>query len=164
MSGGKRLRSIEVVEDRTATSRCDEGFLRLQRLRLRNLYDEGASDVYACDVVSRPGSDAVVAVLYERESPSRVAVILREGVRPPVYLRRLKRFQHPDPREYLTLVEVVAGLVESDDGPGEAGMSRRAAIEAAEEVGSPTPPEAFQRIVRTPDRRVASSLLPMEKV
>ena len=46
-----KLRSIEVVADETAGSRCDEGFLRLARLKLRNHYDDGtASEAYACDV------------------------------------------------------------------------------------------------------------------
>jgi ADP-ribose pyrophosphatase len=137
-----KLRAIEIVEDRTAASRCDEGFLRVRRLRLRNVYEDGVSAVYPCDVVSRPGSDAVVAVLYEREGDA-VQVLLREGPRAPVYLRKFKRFHHPDQREYLTLAEVVAGLVEPDDGPGESGLRRRAAREAHEEAGCDTPAEAF---------------------
>jgi ADP-ribose pyrophosphatase len=130
-----KLVGIEIVEDRTAESRCDEGFLKLRRLRLRNVYEDRVSEVYPCDVVSRPGSDAVVAVLYERGADGRVFVWLREAPRAPIYLRRWKRFHHPDAREYLTIAEVVAGLVEPDDGEGEAGMRRRAAIEAREEAG-----------------------------
>jgi ADP-ribose pyrophosphatase len=130
-----KLVGIEIVEDRTAESRCDEGFLTVRRLRLRNVYEDRVSDVYPCDVVSRPGSDAVVAVLYEREADGRVHVWLRESPRAPIYLRRWKRFHHPDSREYLTIAEVVAGLVEPGDGEGEAGMKRRAAIEAREEAG-----------------------------
>ena len=88
-----RLRSIEIVEDLTASSRCDEGFLRLRRLRLRNLYVDGShSTVYPCDVLSRPGSDAVVAVLYEIDGERCVRVMLRDAPRAPVYLRCTKRF------------------------------------------------------------------------
>ena len=130
-----KLLGIEIVEDRTAESRCDEGFLKLRRLRLRNVYEDRVSEVYPCDVVSRPGSDAVVAVLYERASDGRVYVWLRESPRAPIYLRREKRFHHPDAREYLTIAEVVAGLVEASDGEGEAGMRERAALEAREEAG-----------------------------
>jgi ADP-ribose pyrophosphatase len=131
-----RVRSIEVVEDLTARSRCDEGFLRVARLNLRNVYADGSrSAVYPCDVVSRPGSDAVVAVLYEIDGERRVQVVLRESIRPPIYLRRLKRFEHPDAREYTSILEVVAGLIEAGDGAGEAGLRRRAAIEAREEAG-----------------------------
>ena len=77
-----RLESIEVVEDLTTASRCDEGFLKLARLRLRNRYDDGTeSAVYPCDVVTRPGSDAVVAVLFEQSAPTQIRVLLRESVR-----------------------------------------------------------------------------------
>ena len=131
-----KLRAIEVVEDRTEKSRCDEGFLRVARLLVRNLYDDGtASQTYPCDVVSRPGSDAVVAVLWDIDGERRIRVLLRESPRPPIYLRRAKTFVHPDPREYLSIAEVVAGLVESDDGAGTPGLQRRAAIEAEEEAG-----------------------------
>jgi len=140
-----RLRSIEVVEDLTAESRCDEGFLRLRRLRLRNHYQDGArSAVYPCDVLSRPGSDAVVAVLYEIDGARRVRVLLRDAPRAPVYLRHAKRFVHPDPRVYLSLMELVAGLVEESDGSGEIGLCRRAAIEAREEAGVSVPAEGFR--------------------
>ncbi len=137
------LRSIEVVEDHTAESSCDEGFLRLSRLTLKNVYADGTeSEPYRCDVVTRPGSDAVVAALYRIEE-GRVRVMLRESPRAPIYLRRLKRFEHPDPREYLSLVEVVAGLVEAGDGPGDPGLKRRASVEAEEEAGVHTRAEDF---------------------
>ena len=76
-----KLVGIEIVEDRTAASRCDEGFLKLRRLVLRNVYEDRVSADYPCDVVSRPGSDAVVAVLYERTPSGRVFVWLREAPR-----------------------------------------------------------------------------------
>lgn len=139
-----KLRAIEVVEDRTAESRCDEGFLKVRRLVVQNLYDDGStSEPYPCDVVRRPGSDAVVAVLYEVDAAGRVHVLLRESPRVPIYLRKHESLEHPDPREYLSLVEVVAGIVEAGDGPGLAGLRRRAAEEAREEAGLDAPPEAF---------------------
>ena len=53
-----KLSSIEVVEDRTAGSGCEDGFLRVKRLVLRNHYADGSqSRTYPCDVVSRPGSE-----------------------------------------------------------------------------------------------------------
>jgi len=139
-----KVRSIEVVEDLSAKRRCDEGFLRVARLSLRNVYDDGSrSEIYPCDVVSRPGSDAVVAVLYEVDGEQRVRVALRESVRPPIYLRRFKTFEHPDGREYKSIAEVVAGLVEAGDGAGELGLRRRAAIEACEEAGCEVTRESF---------------------
>lgn len=142
---GARLVSIDVVEDLSSTSRCDEGFLRVARLRLRNAYEDGShSEPYRCDVVSRPGVDAVVAVLYEVDAQRRVRVLLREAPRAPIYLRRHKRFVHPDPREYTTLVELVAGIVEETDPPGETGLCHRASAESAEEAGIDPPAESFR--------------------
>lgn len=139
-----KLASIEVVEDRTAESRCDEGFLKLSRLLLKNVYTNGSrSEPYPCDVVTRPGSDAVVAALYAIDAHGRVAVVLREAPRAPIYLRKDKRFTQPDPREYRSIIEVVAGLVEASDGAGERGLERRAAIETEEESGYRTPAERF---------------------
>ena len=141
-----KLRAIEVLEDRSSASRCDEGFLRVARLTLRNVYEEGVSEAYACDVVSRPGSDAVVAVLYARQPSGGVTVLLRDAPRAPIYLRRFKRFEHPDEREYLTLTEVVAGLIEAGDGGGDAGLRRCAAREAREEAGVACLEDAFSVI------------------
>jgi ADP-ribose pyrophosphatase len=141
------LRRIEIVEDRTAETRSDEGYLTLARFRLRNEYEDGTrSRVYSCDVLSRPGSDAVVAALYEIDGRRRVRVVLREMPRAPIYLRANKRFVHPDPRPYLALRELVAGVVEASDEPGAAGLRRRAAVETREEAGLAVPPEAFRPI------------------
>jgi ADP-ribose pyrophosphatase len=142
-----RLRDIVIVEDRTAESRCDEGFLTLRRLRLRNEYDDGSSsEVYPCDLVSRRGSDAVVAVLYQLDGDRQVKVLLREGIRAPVFLRQHKQYVHADPRVYLSVGELVAGMVEDDDGPGSAGLAKRAAAEAEEEAGLKVPTEDFRML------------------
>ncbi len=139
-----RLREITIVEDRTAESRCDQGFLRLRRLRLRNEYTDGTrSEVYDCDVVSRRGVDAVVAVIYEIDEQRRVQVLLREGIRAPIYLRKDKTFVQPDPRTYTSLLELVAGIVEQGDPPGDEGLCHRAAVEAREEAGLDVPARRF---------------------
>lgn len=131
-----RLLRIEVVEDRTSSSSCDRGFLTLRRLLVRNHYEGGqTSEPYPCDLVRRPGSDAVVAVLYERTEDGRVEVLLRESARVPIYLRKDEEFVHPDPRQYLSILETVAGIVEPDDPPGLPGWRRRGSIEALEEAG-----------------------------
>ena len=140
------LTGIELVEDRTQTSRIDEGFLTLRRLVVRNIYSDGKSSApYPCDVMHRPGSDAVVAVLFECTG-DRVRVLLREAPRVPIYLRREQSFVHPDPREYLSILEVVAGLVEAGDVSGFEGLQQRAAAEAQEEAGLVIPKEAFTPI------------------
>jgi len=139
-----RVASVEIVEDRTEKSRCDEGFLKVARLILRNRHEDGTlSDTYPCDVVSRPGSDAVVAILYEIGPDRKVRVLLREGLRAPVYLRRFRKFIHPDARTYLSIHELVAGLLEEIDGEGEAALRHRAAAESAEEAGLAVAPERF---------------------
>lgn len=136
------LVDIETVQDLTAESRCDEGFVTVRRLRLRHRYADGSfSESYAYDVVDRPGADAVAVLLWARDSESgRVLVALRHNVRPPVLLRRDQRLLRPDPRQYLTLVEVCAGSLEAGD-LGAAGTLQRASIEAHEEAGLQVLPE-----------------------
>ncbi len=142
-----RLTEIRIVEDRTEGSRCDEGFLTLRRLQLRNEYDDGStSDVYPCDVVSRRGVDAAVAVLYELDGSRRIHVLLRHGIRAPIYLRHEKSFVHADERVYRGLQELVAGILEPSDGDGDAGIARRAAAEAQEEAGLVLEADAFTKL------------------
>jgi ADP-ribose pyrophosphatase len=139
------LVGIKIVADRTAQSRPDEGFLRVSRLMVQNKYDDGStSEPYACDVVRRRQSDAVVAVLFERDEAGRPVVLLREAARVPIYLRKDATPVHPDPREYRTLLELVAGMVENDDPTGLPGRAKRSAAEAHEEAGLELPPTAFR--------------------
>lgn len=145
MSAGEReLEAIEIVADRTASSRCDEGFLHLRRLVLRYAYADGTrSAEFPCDVVSRRRSDAAVAVLYAIDAERRVRVLLRRSPRAPVYLRRTQTFAPPDEREYLFVDEVVAGLIEEADAAQRDPVAHRAAIEAREESGLEVDPAAF---------------------
>ncbi len=137
MSEGPVVRSVEVVADRTGQSRCDEGFLRVKRLTLRNTYTDGTtSPPYPCDIVSRRSVDAVAVVLWHREPDGRVLVHYRESTRPPLWLRRDKQDElpHKDSRPYDRIGEIVAGVLEPGDD-GLAGVLRRGAIEAKEEAG-----------------------------
>ncbi|MEZ0228988.1 MAG: NUDIX hydrolase, partial [Planctomycetota bacterium] len=141
----KKLARIEVVADRTASSKCDEGFLRLRRLSLRNHYEDGTtSRDYPCDIVSRPGADAVAVVLWHREG-SKLLVHLRRGARAAVYLRKDKKAElvQPDDRVYETLEELVAGILEAED-TGPEGLMRRGALEAHEEAGFEVQPGAVR--------------------
>jgi ADP-ribose pyrophosphatase len=139
------LIEIEIVADRTASSRCDSGFLRVARLELRNVYADGSrSAPYPCDIVSRPGSDAVVAVLYERGERGVLRVCCAGAARSG-HLRRHRRFVHPDPREYLDH-RSRGGIVEPDDGSGAAERQLRASREAHEEAGCEIPAERFREI------------------
>ncbi|MEQ8768803.1 MAG: NUDIX hydrolase, partial [Planctomycetota bacterium] len=127
------LKDIVILEDRTARSTCTSGFLKVRRLTVQNVWADGrTSEPYPCDIVSRPSSDAMAVVLYH-VADRRVRVILKEGIRPPIYLRKLERFVVPDPRPYDSIVEIAAGLIEDEDaGPG--GLERRARHEAREET------------------------------
>lgn len=126
---------VEIVSDHTASSRCDEGFLRLRRLMVRNIYADGRSSrAYPCDVVSRPHPDAAAVLLYDVDPQGRVQVVLKKGLRPPVYFRKLKAEVTPDREPYLKLIEMVAGVLEPEDA-GPDGIARRAAAEAFEEAG-----------------------------
>ncbi len=125
---------IEVVEDLTARSRCDEGFLHLKRLLCRNHHGDGStSRDYRVDVVDRPIPDAV-AVLIWRRGPHGVEVLTRKTLRPAAHFRGRMALPVPDPRPYLLLEELVAGVLEPQDR-GEEGLRRRAAEETLEEAG-----------------------------
>jgi ADP-ribose pyrophosphatase len=134
---------IEVVEDRTARSRCEEGFLRLRRLVLKTRYADGAtSPAYPYDVVSRPEPDAVSVAVHDRAPDGTRRVALRASLRPPVWLRRGKALVQPGDANPLVLLEVPAGILEAEDaGPG--GVERRAAGEVREELGFPAEPAAI---------------------
>jgi len=134
---------IEVVEDLTPTARCDEGFLRLRRLVCRNRHADGShSKPYRVDVIDRPIPDAV-AVLIWRRTPSGVEVLTRRTLRPAAYFRRGLPLPLPDPESYLTVEELVAGILEAEDR-GEAGVRARAVAETREEAGYAVRPEEVE--------------------
>ena len=137
-----RVTAIEIVEDRTASSRCDEGFLRVKRYRARNRRADGSvSAEYAIDVIDRATLDAVAVCLFARTARG-VEVLTRSGLRPAPAFRRGRPTALPE-REVLLLEEVIAGVVE----PGEVGLDalrRRAAAEVQEEAGIAVPPERFE--------------------
>jgi len=131
---------IEVVEDLTSRSRCDEGFLHVKRLTARNQHADGSrSRDYRVDVVDRPVPDAV-AVLIWRRGTAGVEVLTRKTLRPAAYFRRGMRLPVPDPRPYLLLEELVAGVLEPQD-QGDDGLRHRAAEETREEAGFRVSPD-----------------------
>ncbi len=125
----------------------DGGFLGIRRLRLRNVRADGSrSAPYLCDFAVRPmGLDAVVVAVWHR-APGGVRVLLRQGLRPPLtFGRPADRLIVPDPRGYLFLTELVAGVLETGD-EGEDGLRRRAAAEVREEAGFVVDPAAVIRL------------------
>jgi ADP-ribose diphosphatase len=137
-----KVADIEIVEDYTARARCDEGFLRLKRLRARNRREDGSrSPEYRIDVIDRPTLDAVAVCLWAR-TPCGIEVLTRSGLRPAALFRRGKPAALPEP-EYLLVEEIVAGVLE----PGERGLDairRRGADEAREEAGVEVAPDALE--------------------
>jgi len=137
---GDAVSGIEVVEDVTSRSRCDEGFLHVKRLVCRNRHADGStSRDYRVDVVDRPVPDAV-AVLVWRRVAGGTEVLTRKTLRPAAHFRSTLPLPVPDPRPYLLLEELVAGVLEPEDR-GEAGLRRRAAEETREEAGFRVSPE-----------------------
>ena len=137
-----RVTAIEIVEDRTATSRCDEGFLRLKRLRARNRREDGSlSPEYPIDLIDRPVLDAVAVCLWAR-GPGGIEVLTRRGLRPAALFRRGKPTALPEP-EYLLVEELVAGVVEAGE-VGLADLCRRGALEVREETGLEVEPSAME--------------------
>ncbi len=134
---------LEILEDFSATARCDEGFLHLRRLRCRNLRADGSrSRPYPVDVVDRPVPDAV-AVLLWRRGPQGVEVLTRRTLRPAAYFRRDLPLPIPDRAPSLTVEELVAGVLESED-TGTEGLKARAAAEVREEAGYTVSPDAVE--------------------
>jgi hypothetical protein len=138
---------IEVTEDFSASARCDEGFLQIRRLRCRNRRSDGsASAIYRVDVIDRPRLDAVAVLIYRRTA-SGIEVLTRQNLRPAAYFRKEKETTVPDPKSYLMVEEIVAGLLETTDR-GEDGVRRRASAEVREEAGveiDPWSPEFSRR-------------------
>ncbi len=141
-----RPHSLEVVTDLSDARSCSDGFLQVRRLEVRHQYSNGEySPIYPCDVVSRRGTDAVGVVLWFRDECGVPMVVLKEGVRPPIWLRRQKDLIQPDPHAPLMLIELVAGILEDTDR-GLQGLSQRAAAETREEAGIDLAPTAFSEL------------------
>jgi ADP-ribose pyrophosphatase len=133
---------IEIVRDDTRSKGSHEGFVRVRRLVLKNVYADGtASREYHYDCAERDAIDAVGIVLVARDG----RICLRSSIRPPVSLRNGYGVpiaeKHADP----TLFEIPAGLVETSE-KGEEGLRACSARETLEEVGIDVPPSAFTRL------------------
>lgn len=125
--------AVSVVEDVTAGSRCDEGFLRVRRRRLSLTFPDGRrSHAFSYDEAWRVALDAVAMAAHYVDERGTRRVYLRSSVRPPVALRP----EEPVPTGARTggLWELPAGLVEPGE-IGEPGLRRCAAREIHEELG-----------------------------
>lgn len=136
---------IEIIEDHSATTPSDKGFLKARRLHLRSRYEDGTtSEPYPYDCIDRGPLDAVTVVLWSKRdhSPRDPWVCLRTALRPPLLLRRDRDLVVPDPRQSLELLELPAGLIESHER-GELGVRQCAKRETEEETGYDLPVDSF---------------------
>jgi ADP-ribose pyrophosphatase len=134
---------VEIVDDRIVGR--EQGFLAIRRTHLRNRHPDGTrSPAYLCDFIVRPyGQDAVVVIAWHRRSDGAIAVLVRECLRPTLWLGRdVAAAPLPETRR-LFLSEAVAGIIEVADH-GEAGLRTRASAELAEEAGFVVGPEQVQ--------------------
>jgi ADP-ribose pyrophosphatase len=139
---------IEIVEDRTAQTPSDKGYLKVRRLTLRTRYADGTtSEAYRYDAVDRAALDAVVVLMWSaREGdPRDPLVCVRSQLRPPLLLRRGRALVVPDPRADLSLWELPAGLIEESER-GEEGVLECARRETEEETGFALPRSEFSRL------------------
>jgi ADP-ribose pyrophosphatase len=136
---------IEVVEDRTSSARCDEGFVRVRRYRLVNVLPDGTrTAVYAYDVVDRRHMDAVAVALVDPRPPDP-KIVFRLALRPPLWFRGEHALPLPEPPGRAHALELPAGLIEdAEKGPG--GIAGCASRETREETGLAVPPEAFESL------------------
>lgn len=132
--------ALEVLEDRSASARCDEGFLRVRRLVCRNLREDGSrSAAFPVDLVDRENLDAV-AVLIWRQAPEGPELLVRDCLRPGAFFRKDRDTPVPGESGSLFVKEVVAGILEAEDR-GLEGVRFRSAEEAREEAGYRVAPE-----------------------
>lgn len=127
------VEDIELLEDLTDRSRCDEGFIHVRRYRARNRRVDGSlSPEYRIDVIDRPELDAVAVAVWARTLRG-VEVLTRRGLRPAALFRHGKQSALPEGR-YLLVEEIVAGILEV----GETGLDalvHRCVEEIREEAG-----------------------------
>lgn len=133
---------IEILQDLLVGK--EGGFLAIRRLDVRNQHADGSvSRPYLVDFMVRPkGIDAVVVAIWCRHA-DRIRVLLRDGLRPPLHVGRpADRVPLPDPRPYLFVRELVAGIIEEGEH-GEAAVRARAAAEVEEEAGFTVDPSTI---------------------
>jgi ADP-ribose pyrophosphatase len=139
---------IEIVEDLSAQTPSDKGYLKVRRLKLRTRNADGThSEVYRYDAVDRAALDAVVVVMWAERpgAPDDPLVCVRQQLRPPLLLRRGRELVVPDARTGLELWELPAGLIEADER-GEEGVLECARRETEEETGFALPRGEFARL------------------
>lgn len=127
--------TLVVDSDALVDSPRARSFLRLRSIGVRVESNRSAlSDRGVWEFIERPhGLDAVVVIVWRRAG-SNIEVLLRRGLRVPTVMGRPGAARGPGRHPAPLVEEVVAGLIEEGERPGE-GYLRRAQAEIAEEVG-----------------------------
>jgi hypothetical protein len=129
---GRKVQSIDIVDRQVLGV---EGFLRLEKLILRNRYeDESLSRTYKADVVHRRGTDSVAIFPYYFDSEGRLLIYVKRGIRVAIYSRKDLKLPVPDSSDNLYAYEAVAGSLEENDEGADA-VTQRAKEELLEELG-----------------------------
>lgn len=139
---------LEILEDRASETPSDKGFIKIRRLRVRTVREDGAASApFPYDVADRAALDAVVVLMHAENpgAPSDPLVCVRAQLRPPLLLRRHRALAVPDRSTSLSLWELPAGLIEPDER-GEEGVAGCARRETEEETGFALPLSSFTRL------------------
>jgi len=137
-----KLKKIRVVRAPRRLS-DPKAFFTLEGYRLVNDYGGGReSPEYNCESVHRRGTDGVAICIYRRKGKT-VEVLLKECIRPPMFIRAERvGAKRPNPP---LLLEVVAGSREPADRTP-ADLRKRAAEEIFEEAGIRVPPSRVRKL------------------
>ncbi len=129
----KKIAGIRIIEENWPQP---SRFLRLQWLRVVNVYDDGTtSKPYNVDMVHRPAYDSISVTLYSIDKKSGIPfVAVRTALRPGIYFRKREPLPLKDSKNYLWMKESVAGSIEKSDS-GIDGINNRIISEIREETG-----------------------------
>ncbi|MEW5806672.1 MAG: hypothetical protein AB1756_04915 [Acidobacteriota bacterium] len=128
----KRVKGIEVIGRDVFN---EDGFLRLEKMTLKNIYEDGTSSrSYKTEMVHRRGIDSVAIIPYFFDEEGRLNIFLKRGIRPAVYFRKNLPLAIPDSSDNLYIYEAIAGSLEEEDRD-EQSVAERASKEIFEELG-----------------------------
>ncbi len=139
---------LDVLDDLSAKTPSDQGFLKVRRLRLQGRAPDGTpGEAFRYDMVDRAALDAVAVVLWSPRAghADDPWVCVRRQLRPPLLTRRGRDLPVPDPHDDLSLWELPAGLIEPGER-GEEGVLGCARRETEEETGFDLPLASFARL------------------
>jgi ADP-ribose pyrophosphatase len=137
---------LAVVADTTDGSRCDEGFVRVRRRKLKAIYGDGSeSKPFPYDEAWREAMDAVALVVHYADAKGERRVFLRSAMRPPAMFRPKEICPIPESETLGHLWEIPAGLLEKNER-SEEGLRSCSSRELKEELGFEVPKERIEKL------------------